>query len=198
LGAELHDGIGQVLSAIALQVSQVKEEVDRKDFNRMEEDMEELNRKLQSAILEVRNISHDLMPEVLESFGLKEAVKQTCNNLQERSGINVTFNHTDLDNRYNQIIEVNLYRVAQELMTNIQRHAECENVFVSLIDHGPSLNLTVEDDGKGFESGSEKEFKGIGLSNVYSRVNLLGGEIDVESDENIGTLVNIEVPKQIE
>jgi signal transduction histidine kinase len=125
-------------------------------------------------------------------------VKQTCNNLQERSGINVTFNHTDLDNRYNQIIEVNLYRVAQELMTNIQRHAECENVFVSLIDHGSTLNLTVEDDGKGFESGAEKEFKGIGLSNVYSRVNLLGGDIDVESDVNSGTLVNIEVPKQIE
>jgi PAS domain S-box-containing protein len=198
LGAELHDGIGQVLSAIGLQVSQIKEEVDRKEFIRVATDMDDLTGKLQSAIREVRNISHDLMPEVLESFGLKEAVKQTCNNLQDRSGINVTFNHADLDNRYNQLIEVNLYRVAQELMTNIQRHAECENVFVSLIDHGSTLNLTVEDDGKGFESGAEKEFKGIGLSNVYSRVNLLGGDIDVESDVNSGTLVNIEVPKQIE
>jgi signal transduction histidine kinase len=83
-------------------------------------------------------------------------------------------------------------------MTNIQRHAECENVFVSLIDHESTLTLTVEDDGKGFESGPEKEFKGIGLSNVYSRVNLLGGDIDVESDVISGTLVNIEVPKQVE
>jgi signal transduction histidine kinase len=179
-------------------VSQVKEEVDRKEFSRVGEDMDDLTGKLQSAIREVRNISHDLMPEVLENFGLKEAVKQTCNNLQDRSGINVTFNHADLDNRYSQLIEINLYRVAQELMTNVQRHAECENVFVSLIDHESTLTLTVEDDGKGFESGPEKEFKGIGLSNVYSRVNLLGGDIDVESDVISGTLVNIEVPKQVE
>lgn len=197
LGAELHDGIGQVMSAIALQVSQIKEEVNEKKYDRVSSDLHELTGKLQAAIREVRNISHDLMPEVLESFGLKEAIKQTCNNLKDRSGINVTFDHTDLNDRYDQLVEVNLYRVAQELMTNIQRHADCKNVFVSLIDHGDSLNLTVEDDGKGFEWVSEKEFKGIGLSNVYSRVNLLGGEIDVESDENSGTLVNIEVPKKI-
>ena len=60
------------------------------------------------------------------------------------------------------------------------------------------LSLTIEDDGEGFDSGGEKEFKGIGLSNVYSRVNMMNGQIDVESNENAGTLVNIEVPKKVE
>ena len=193
LGAELHDGIGQVLSAIALQVSQVREEVLDNDVKSFTEDLSSLNDNLQEAIREVRNISHDLMPEVLESFGLKEAVNQICSNIHDRSGIDIVFDHVDLDSRYDELIEVNLFRIAQELLNNIQKHASCNKVFVSLIDHGKSLNLTVEDDGIGFNV--EGASSGIGLSNVISRVSSMNGQIDIESAENSGTLVNIDVPK---
>ncbi|MDP6909696.1 MAG: ATP-binding protein, partial [Flavobacteriales bacterium] len=81
----------------------------------------------------------------------------------------------------------------QELVNNIQKHASSTNVFVSLIDHGDALNLTIEDDGVGFNV--KEETKGIGLKNVRSRVKMLGGEIHVESSENAGSLINIEVPK---
>ena len=196
LGAELHDGIGQVLSAIALQVSQIREEILEEDVKTIITDLTSLNQNLQEAIREVRNISHDLMPEVLESFGLKEAINQICTNLQHRSGINVMFNHVDLDKRYSQQIEVNVYRVAQELLNNIQKHASCSKVFVSLINHGDSINFTVEDDGVGFNI--EEASDGIGLSNVISRINSISGQIDIESSENSGTLVNIDVPKRNE
>ena len=198
LGAELHDGIGQIMSAIALQVSQISEEVSDKNIEHTRKDLSQLTDKLHEAIRELRNISHDLMPEVLESFGLKEAINQTCNNLKGRSGIRVAFDHVDVEARYDQFIEVNLYRIAQELLTNVQKHANCSNVFISLMDHGTSISLTVEDDGVGFKTQHDKEFKGIGLSNVYSRVNMMNGQIDVESNENSGTLVNIEVPKKVE
>ncbi len=198
LGAELHDGIGQVLSAIALQVSQINEQVNDEDYLQVVDEMQLLTGNLHAAIREVRNISHDLMPEVLESFGLKEAMNQTCSNLHDRTGIKVSFNHADLESRYNQLVEVNLYRITQELLNNIQKHAQCKNVFVNLMDYGDSLNLTIEDDGIGFNLKAENEFKGIGLSNVFSRVSMMGGQIDVESAENSGTLVNIEVPKKIE
>ena len=196
LGAELHDGIGQVLSAIALQVSQIREEVSQVEEKQVADDLNSLNVNLQEAIREVRNISHDLMPEVLESFGLKEAINQTCNNLHDRSGISVMFDHVDLEPRYNQLVEVNLFRIAQELLSNIQKHASCKKVFVSLMDHGQSLNLTVEDDGVGFDM--EAASNGIGLSNVISRVNSMNGQIDIESAENSGTLINIDVPKKRE
>lgn len=193
LGAELHDGIGQVLSAIALQVSQVKEAAEKERFEGMDNDLSSLNLNLQEAIKEVRNISHDLMPDVLESFGLKEAIKQTCNNLQDRAGINVSLAHFDLDERYDSTIELNVFRIAQELLTNIHKHAKCTKVHVSLMDHGDILSLTVEDDGVGFDK--QKEPGGIGLRNIHSRVNMMQGEVDIESSENSGTLINIEIPK---
>ncbi|MCF8464456.1 MAG: PAS domain S-box protein [Flavobacteriales bacterium] len=193
LGAELHDGIGQVLSAITLQVSQIRQEVSDNDVETITADLSKLNSNLQEAIREVRNISHDLMPEVLESFGLKEAINQTCSNLHDRSGINVKFDYIDIEARYNQLIEVNLYRILQELLNNIQKHASCKKVFVSLIDHGDSLNLSVEDDGVGFDIHGASS--GIGLTNVISRVNSMNGQIDIESAEKSGTLINIDVPK---
>ena len=196
LGAELHDGIGQVLSAIALQVSQIREEILEEDAKSITADLGSLNDNLQEAIREVRNISHDLMPGVLESFGLKEAINQICSNLHDRSGINVMFDHVDLDKRYNQKLEVNLFRVAQELLNNVQKHARCNKVFVSLIDHGDSVSLTVEDDGIGFNV--EEPSNGIGLSNVIYRINSISGQIDIESAQNSGTLVNIDVPKRHE
>lgn len=195
LGADLHDGIGQVLSAIALQVSQVKETADKENYQVIREDLSTLNTNLQDAIKEVRNISHDLMPDVLESFGMREAIKQTCSVLQERAGIKVTFSHFDLDDTYEQAVELNMFRIAQELLTNVHKHAKCTKVHVSLMDHGDMISLSVEDDGVGFDK--EKESIGIGLRNIQSRVNMMGGEVDVESSRNSGSLINIEIPKKV-
>ncbi|MBI1286876.1 MAG: PAS domain S-box protein [Flavobacteriales bacterium] len=195
LGAELHDGIGQILSAIGLLVSQIREDEAVFNSKKLSDQLEKLNTNLQSAIREVRGISHDLMPEVLESFGLKEAVKQICASLQDRSGIQVKFDHADLEPRYNSLIEMNLYRITQELVNNIQKHSNCKRVFVSLMDHGDSLNLMVEDDGKGFDR--SQDVNGIGLKNIRSRVALMGGQIDIESALDSGTLINIEVPKML-
>jgi PAS domain S-box-containing protein len=196
LGAELHDGIGQVLSAIVLQVSQLEASASNLHPHDLNAEMNQLKHNLREAIREVRNISHDLMPEMLESFGLEEAVKQVCNQLEKRAGIRVTFNVADLEPRYDSAIEVNLFRITQELVNNIQKHANCTKVFVNLIDHGNSLSLSVEDDGTGFQQNAIH--KGIGLSNVRSRIAMLNGELEIESDENSGTLINIEVPKRIE
>lgn len=195
LGAELHDGIGQVLSAISLKVSQLKSELIHTDLETAAIGLNTLAAELQGAIREVRNISHDLMPEVLESLGLKAAFNQLCSSLHDRSGIKVGFDAVDLEPKYDPVIEVNLYRIAQELLTNVQKHAKCKNLFISLIDHGDSLNLTVEDDGHGFDP--NLDVNGIGIKNVRSRLKVLSGEIDIESAENSGTLINIEIPKTI-
>lgn len=193
LGAELHDGIGQVLSAIALKVSRINDAAALESRKTVASSLTELNDNLQSAIAEVRNISHDLMPDVLEGFGLKEALSQTCGNLQDRSGMLVTFNPVDLNERYDPSIELNLFRITQELLNNAQKHAASKHVFVNLVDHGDVLSLTVEDDGVGFDRSRASD--GIGLKNVRSRVNMIRGQFDVESSANSGTLINIEVPK---
>jgi len=161
----------------------------------LQRDITTLKQNLQGAIKEVRNISHDLMPDVLDALGLLEALKQTCANLQERSGMQVRFNHIDLEPRYDPAIEVNLFRITQELLNNVQKHAKSGLVFVNLMDHGDTLSLSIEDDGVGFDRSVVTN--GIGLKNVRSRVNMINGEIDVESAKDSGTLVNIEVPKTL-
>lgn len=195
LGAELHDGIGQVLSAIALQVSRMTEAEAKGDTSNTGLNLKKLGHNLQSAIKEVRNISHDLMPDVLENFGLKEALNQTCRNLEDRSDITVRFNHVDLEEDYDQTLELNLFRITQELLNNVQKHSNSVKVFVSIMDYGDMLSLSVEDDGIGFNENTVTN--GIGLKNIRSRVNMLGGEVYIESAENSGTLVNIEVPKRL-
>jgi len=89
-------------------------------------------------------------------------------------------------------VETNIYRIVQELVSNAVRHAHCSQVFISLIDHGGSLSLSVEDDGVGFDA--QQHHNGIGLSNLRSRTSILGGSLSVESSSTSGTLIHIEIP----
>ncbi len=192
LGAELHDGVGQILSSIALDLSELKHvpHCDEEIRNRIEE----AGRRVTEAISEIRNISHDLMPGVLDNFGLEDAVRQICRNIRGRAGISVAFDGVDLAKGYPGALELHLYRIAQELMNNCMKHAHCSRIHVNLIDHGDSLSLSIEDDGLGFDP--EKAVKGIGLKNIRSRVSILGGTLSVESSSTSGTLVIVDVPKR--
>lgn len=192
LGAELHDGVGQILSSIALELSQMRGRPAEGDA--MLSRIEELGNRVKEAIKEIRNISHDLTPGVLENFGLSEAIREVCKNMQERSGIKFHFVPIDLKSGYTSTIETHVYRIAQELVTNCVRHAHCARVHINLIDDGTYLSLTVEDDGLGFDTSAQSY--GIGLRNIASRVSILRGTLTVESSQTSGTLVHIEIPKE--
>jgi len=191
LGAELHDGVGQLLSSIALEVSQLKNESLGAD--EMQTALRNISQRVTHAIDEIRSISHDLMPGLLENFGLVEAIKGVCRNIQARTGIHFHLDAVDIEPVYTPEIEVNLYRIVQELVNNVVRHAHCTRVYINLIDHSDMLSLSVEDDGLGFDL--NKKHEGIGLGNIRSRVSILGGHVSVESSSTSGTLVHIEIPK---
>lgn len=191
LGAELHDGVGQILSSISLELSQIKDSSACNDKVRAQ--MEELGSRISEAINEVRNISHDLMPGVLESFGLSDAIREVCRNMRGREDITITCDLVDMSPSYPDAVETHLYRIAQELINNCVRHAHCTRVHVNLIDYGDSITLSVEDDGLGFDI--EKPVNGIGLRNARSRASILGGTLSVESSGTSGTLVLVDIPK---
>lgn len=192
LGAELHDGVGQILSSIALELSQMRQNLSCNEDVR--DRMAELSSRVNEAINEIRNISHDLMPGVLESFGLADAIREICRGTEIRTDIRFHFNPVDLLEEYPSQLEIHVYRIAQELISNTVKHAYCSNVHVNLIDHGDLLTLSVEDDGIGFDTKSPSN--GIGLGNIRARVGILGGTLSVESSNTSGTLVSIELPKQ--
>jgi len=191
LGAELHDGVGQILSSIALELSQIRDSPIC--TGESHEKMIDLGNRVTEAINEVRNISHDLMPGVLESFGLADAIREVCRNMRGRAGISISFDGIDLASNYPDAVETHLYRITQELITNCVRHAHCSRVHVNLIDHGSSLNLSVEDDGVGFDP--KTPVNGIGLRNARTRASILGGTLSVESSGTSGTLVLVDIPK---
>jgi PAS domain S-box-containing protein len=190
LGAELHDGVGQILSSIALDLSELKH-VPNCDAG-VRERIEQAGRRVTEAISEIRNISHDLMPGVLDNFGLEDAIRQICRNIRGRAGISVAFDGVDIAKSYPESLEMHIYRITQELTSNCIKHAHCNRIHVNLMDHGDSLSLSIEDDGVGFDS--EMAVNGIGLRNIRSRVSILGGTLSVESSKTSGTLVSVDVP----
>lgn len=187
LAAEMHDGIGQILAAISIELSQLshrKTSIEPLDIKPVSE-------KIQSAIQEVRVISHALKPDVLENFGLVPAIQEVVDSATTVSGPEISFNHIDVQRRFKEDIEVNVYRSLQELITNCLKHANANEIFITLIMDERKLILTVEDDGDGFR---EKDPTGIGLNNVKSRIVLVGGSVTIDSTEGRGSLINIEVP----
>ncbi|MFM2360592.1 MAG: hypothetical protein RLY16_2585 [Bacteroidota bacterium] len=178
IGRELHDGIAQEIVGIKLAMQQQNAEAP-------------LVNELTRICLEIRNISHELMPLTLKEFGLKLAIEDSCQKILTPSGIQFEI-HSNLPNeRLSNKIEITLYRIFQELIHNIIKHSQATEVMVQLRKMNNHVLLVVEDNGKGI---NQQKKGGIGMSNLKSRVALLDGNLQYDSIENEGTTAIIRVP----
>ena len=132
------------------------------------------------------------MPEALIKYGLKEALENYCENLNLSGKIKVQFQAYGTEQRMEQNTEIVLYRIVQELLNNVIKHADAKHVLIQLMREGDRFSLTVEDDGKGFDIQEAEKMNGAGLANIKARVEYLGGEVDFRSVPADGTSVNIE------
>jgi two-component system NarL family sensor kinase len=193
LARDLHDGLGGMLSGIKLFFMNLKELMAK-----CLDDQEQFDRSLDmldGAIMELRRVAHNLMPEVLLKFGLNTSVNDLCDNITRNSSINVSYQSTGLENfSPDQTTSVIIYRIVQELLNNIIRHASALQAFVQLDFHDNNLEITVEDNGMGFDTSLLLTSAGIGWSNIQNRVEYLMGKIDVQSVPKQGTTVNIDLP----
>lgn len=188
---ELHDGLGQLFTAIKLNIQQIQNNPSSLDAS-LKEQISTLETRIDQAITEVKNISRNLMPDVLWHFGLKPAVEDFIEKLNSSTDVNISLELVDMDIRTDSESEQALFRVCQELVNNSLRHANCENVYVQLINHSNSIMLMVEDDGKGFSPTSISE--GFGLQNIKSRIEIINGVVEIDSNLGTGTVTTIEVP----
>lgn len=178
IGRELHDGISQEIVGVKLAMHKLKADAGLID---------ELNR----ISLDIRNISHELMPLTLKEYGLKLAVEDICQKILAPSGIHYEIACSLPEGRLPDKIEITLYRIFQELVHNIIKHSHATEVLVQLRKMNNHILLLVEDNGKGMPDGQNK---GIGISNLKSRVQLLDGNLQYDSSENEGTTAIIRVP----
>lgn len=190
---ELHDGLGQLFTALKLNLQHLKAGMGTDAKGDVMARLAQLEQNIGVAINEVKQISHNLMPEVLEQFGLQPALLDLVNNWnRSESTSTVTLGMVDMDYEPSAQMSLALFRMAQELITNAVRHSEAKTVFLQVIDHGASIMLTVEDDGKGFDPTIES--KGLGLRNIRSRAELLDGTVYIDSNPGKGTMTTIEIP----
>ncbi|BFT62776.1 cache domain-containing protein [Pseudomonas moorei] len=178
---ELHDGISQVLVSIKFQfelASHVLENGQDKGLGILRDATERLG----EAIGEVRSLSHDLRSSLLDTLGLPAAIGQLAAEFEQRSGLTVTYNDNEFDCQLVDGAAVSLFRIVQEGLTNIERHAQAKNVSITLHGSEENVRLTVVDDGVGFNVAQvERRHAGIGLRNIRERVEHFGGRVELIS-----------------
>lgn len=189
LARDLHDGVGGLLSGVKLSLSTMKGNVFLSEENAQAVGL--VINQLDQSIAELRRVSHNMMPEALIRFGLKEALENYCENLNLSGELKVRLQTYGMEKRMKQEKEIILYRIVQELLNNILKHAGAKNVLIQLTREGDRFNLTVEDDGKGFNIQEAEQKGGAGLANVRARVVYLEGTVDFQSVPGEGTAVNI-------
>jgi two-component system, NarL family, sensor kinase len=193
LAKDLHDGLGGMLSGIKYSLNTMKGSMIMTPDNvqAFERSMEMLD----SCIKEMRRVAHNMMPEALVKFGLDTALQDFCNDVNQSGAIKVNYQSIGLkDSVIDQTTGITIYRIVQELLNNTMKHATAKNAIVQVSKTGGLLTVTVEDDGKGFDTAILKQSKGIGWTNIENRVEFLKGKIDVNSQEGKGVSVLIELP----
>lgn len=192
IARDLHDSVSQTMSAAKINLSVIRDDMLFKD----DEQRMRFDRVLgmvDDGFKEVRTISHNMMPWALHKTGLGKVIKQFIGNI-ENGSISFNFFSKGFDEPFDDTIELILYRVLQESVNNVIKHAGANRVDISLMRDDSSISLTIEDNGKGFDA-SDPGFKaGMGLDNLRSRINFLKGKVDVDSQPGSGTLISVYIP----
>lgn len=196
IAREIHDGIGPLLSYSKLELDAFLDEYEDLNNKVTEERLLNIRQTLDSITNDLRDLSHHLIPRLLEEFGLFSAFNNLSTKINNSIKSKVEF-YSNIENeiRFDRDLELNLYRCGQELINNAVKHAKATEILVQLIKHEQSIVLMVEDDGVGFEQlkNNQDDF-GIGLTNIETRVRTLDGEFILESTGNKGTTASIELP----
>lgn len=193
LAKDLHDGLGGMLSGIKYSLNTMKGNLVMTPDNA--EAFERSIDMLDSSIQEMRRVAHNMMPEALVKFGLDTALRDFCLHISQSGALKISYQSIGLAGiPLEQTVAVTIYRIVQELINNTIRHAAAQNAVVQLSVTAAILSVTVEDDGKGFDIATLKQSAGIGWSNIENRIHFLNGKLDIQSAENKGTSVLIELP----
>ncbi|WP_158961202.1 ATP-binding protein [Myroides fluvii] len=191
LARDLHDGLGGLLSGTKIQLSTLNNKIT--DANKLE--MTKSIEHLDNAVDELRRVAHNLMPDLLLKYGLEEALKEYANRMStDQLDIDVQFlGYTDTLQQDKQLL---VYRIIQELVNNALKHANPQQIIIQLVESENSYLVTIEDDGCGFDLPQVQQTQSAGLHNIQSRVQFLKGELHIHSEQNLGTSIDFQFPKQ--
>ncbi|PTX58823.1 signal transduction histidine kinase [Kordia periserrulae] len=197
IAQDLHDNLGSKLSLVKIHYQSVEDNLESID-EEAKIQYDRANQLLDEACKSVREISHNMISGTLSKFGLIPALKelkQTLENVyskQNSQRIYIELTYHKLDNRLENTMEIQIYRIIQELLNNIMKHAQATQVNIQILKLEKGVNIIVEDNGIGFDT--TKQHKGIGLKTIQSRVVNMNGNYLIDSGKGNGTTVTIDIP----
>lgn len=192
IAADLHDGVGQMMSAARMNLSAIENNIFFANDDQ-KANFEKVKQLIDESCNEVRTVSHNMMPNALLKAGLSSALRDFIDKI-DANVIKVVLHAEGLNERIDTNIETVLYRVIQECVNNVIRHAHATTLDIALIKDADGISVTIEDNGQGFDARDVKNFEGIGLKNIISRITYLKGTVEWDSTKGRGTLVAIHVP----
>lgn len=193
LAKDLHDGLGGILSSAKYSFSNMKQNFILSEDNALA--FERSMNMLDQSITELRRVAHNMMPETLMKLSLNEALQDYSQQITQSGVLKVTYQSFGMEGLVvDNTIKTTVYRIVQELTNNIIKHAHAATAMVQVIVKEQVLNITIEDDGEGFDTTLLKDAGGIGYKNTLSRVSFLRGTFDIQSKKGEGTSVYIEIP----
>ena len=190
ISRDLHDGLGGMLSGVKLSLSSIKGSNPLPSA--INENLEQTLSQLNAAISELRIIAQNLMPEALLNFGLKDALHDLCSNIAIHKNIDISFLFYGEPFRFDNSIETSLFRIAQEGINNALKYARASQIIVQLIQDESWVNLTIQDNGVGFEVDKIQNEKSGGLKNMRDRTESFDGRFNLDSCSGLGTEIIVE------
>ena len=189
LAREIHDGIGPALSSIKLQIDWL---ANKNADQEVTKKLQNISQNISLVATEIRQISHALMPSSLMDFGIVSALKNMVSRLNESGKTLVLFDTNLIDLTLPKNLELNLYRIVQELVSNALKYSKCTEIQIQLYQLEKRIQLSVYDDGIGIQPG--KSEKGLGMENINTRVKAFRGVFEIDSQPGHGVNANISIP----
>lgn len=192
IAKDLHDSLGGLLSTVKAHFTSIQKQIEELEKLNITEKTNEL---IDEACIEVRRISHNMMPHALSISGLTGAIEDIASNLKDE-GYEVTVEISNMPENIEKTREVMIYRLVQEITSNIRKHAEAKSVLIQMLGFQDEINVIIEDDGKGFDLDKAKVKGGLGLKSINSRVDFLDGSIHWDTNPGQGTSLTINIPRK--
>lgn len=189
LARDLHDGLGGILSGTKMSLSRALEKNDTDFGSAVSKSISQLD----MAVDELRRAAHNLMPELLLKYGLKEALREYASRMSS-SELEISAQFVHFNPELDVERQILVYRIIQELVTNAVKHAEASQILIQLTDREGKIQVTVEDNGKGFDKEKLNSINSAGMHNIESRLQFLKGDIVIDSQAGLGTTVEFEFP----
>lgn len=189
MATDLHDGLGGMLAGVKINLSSFASgnEMENHSF-----ELQKIISQLDSSATELRNIARNMMPQTLINFGLETALKEFCDSMM-RPDLEIDFEALNINPNIPFPKQAIIYRIVQEILTNILKHANATEIVLQCSQRQNRFYITAEDNGKGFDVDANNLKSGMGLANIKNRVQYLGGILEISSEINEGTTINIEL-----